>query len=101
MAEADETPACGGDNAVDEKEAWDGPQPSQPSLDEGEPQPRRDPKEDVILDACRRRDIAELQFLAESPGGFLTDQLREEACEFLATYLTSHHQANSTKGPFC
>ncbi|ROW05668.1 hypothetical protein VMCG_05271 [Cytospora schulzeri] len=36
-------------------------------------------KRDKILDACRRRDIEELQSLAESPGGFLTDGLRQQA----------------------
>lgn len=40
----------------------------------------KSPKEDTIRDACRRRDIEELQSLAESPGGFVTDELRQEAC---------------------
>ncbi|KAL1854375.1 GTPase-activating protein gyp8 [Diaporthe australafricana] len=32
-----------------------------------------------IIDACRRRDIEGLQALAESPGGFITDNLRQQA----------------------
>ncbi|KAI3394211.1 hypothetical protein diail_3026 [Diaporthe ilicicola] len=32
-----------------------------------------------IVDACRRRDIENLQALAESPGGFMTDTLRQQA----------------------
>lgn len=40
----------------------------------------KSPKEEAIWDACRRRDIKELQSLAESPGGFVTDELRQEAC---------------------
>lgn len=48
---------------------------------EAEPNPRvKSPKEDEILDACRRRDIEELQSLAELPGGFVTDELRQQAC---------------------
>lgn len=41
----------------------------------------RDPKEDEILEACCRRDIAALQSLALSTGGFITDELRQQACE--------------------
>lgn len=40
-------------------------------------------KQDEILDACRRRDIAELQRLADAPGGFLSDELRQQACEIV------------------
>lgn len=36
-----------------------------------------------IIDACRRRDIEGLQALAESPGGFVTDNLRQQACELV------------------
>lgn len=39
------------------------------------------PKQDKILHACRWRNIEELQVLAESPGGFLTDELRQQACQ--------------------
>ena len=34
-----------------------------------------------ILDACRWRNISQLQALAESRGGFLTDILRQQACK--------------------
>lgn len=86
MAEDEIVPEFGGDNALDEKRASEVSQPSQAPSDsssqENQSQARaRDPKEDVILDACRRRDIDELQTLAESRGGFLTDELRQEACE--------------------
>lgn len=38
-------------------------------------------KEAKIRDACKRRDIQELQALAQSSGGFLTDELRQQACK--------------------
>jgi hypothetical protein len=34
-----------------------------------------------ILRACENRDIDELRAIAIGPGGFLTDQLRSEACK--------------------
>lgn len=43
----------------------------------------KSPKESQILDACQRRDIQALQALAESPGGFVTDEIRQRACEFV------------------
>lgn len=33
-----------------------------------------------ILEACSRKDIASLQELAQSSGGFLRDKLRQLAC---------------------
>ncbi len=33
-----------------------------------------------ILDACKWRDLDRLRTLADAPGGFLTDELRREAC---------------------
>lgn len=39
-------------------------------------------KEVQIFDACHRRDIEELQALAQSSGGFLTDELRQQACKY-------------------
>ncbi|PSR83694.1 rab-GTPase-TBC domain-domain-containing protein [Coniella lustricola] len=36
-------------------------------------------KKKAIRDACRRRDIQELESLAQSPAGFVTDELRQEA----------------------
>lgn len=40
-----------------------------------------DQKEHKILEACKRRDVEELQLLAGSPGGFMNDEVRQEACE--------------------
>lgn len=37
-------------------------------------------KQDEIRAACAEADLAELQRLAESSGGFLTDSLRQLAC---------------------
>lgn len=34
-----------------------------------------------ILDACRRKDIEDLQAIAVSNGGFLSDTIRSQACE--------------------
>lgn len=42
-------------------------------------------KEARILDACERRDIEDLQALAQSSGGFLTDELRRQACKSIST----------------
>lgn len=38
-------------------------------------------KERAILEACRWRNLGDLRALAESPGGFLTDEIRQQACE--------------------
>jgi hypothetical protein len=38
-------------------------------------------KEEVILRACKWRDLDSLKALAESPGGFLTDDIRQQACK--------------------
>jgi transposase len=40
-----------------------------------------DKKKEEILEACRRRDLSALRALAESPGGFLTDSIRQQACK--------------------
>ena len=37
-------------------------------------------KEVAILKACQWRDIEALKGHAESPGGFMTDAIRQEAC---------------------
>lgn len=39
-------------------------------------------KERAILEACRWRNLDALRALAESPGGFLTDKIRQQACKF-------------------
>lgn len=58
------------------------PSSSVDGVPDAEPKPRiRSPKEDEVLDACTRRDIEHLQALALSPGGFVTDELRQQACE--------------------
>ncbi|KAM7196410.1 GTPase-activating protein gyp10 [Naviculisporaceae sp. PSN 640] len=38
-----------------------------------------DEREHQILEACRSRDLAKLRDIAESPGGFMTDTLRQSA----------------------
>lgn len=38
-------------------------------------------KKAAILEACRHRDLGVLRALAESPGGFLTDGIRQQACK--------------------
>ena len=38
-------------------------------------------KEQAILTACKWKDIDSLRVLAESPGGFLKDDLRRHACK--------------------
>jgi TBC1 domain family member 20 len=47
-----------------------------------------DKKREAILEACGQRDLGALRALAESPGGFLTDDIRQQACKLL-TYLCS------------
>lgn len=37
-------------------------------------------KAELIVEACKWRNISELRELAISPGGFLTDELRRQAC---------------------
>ena len=38
-------------------------------------------KEEAILKACQWRDLEALKVLAESPGGFMTDAIRQQACK--------------------
>jgi len=38
-------------------------------------------KEHAILEACRWRNLDALRVLAESQGGFITDKIRQQACE--------------------
>ncbi|KAK4236635.1 rab-GTPase-TBC domain-containing protein [Achaetomium macrosporum] len=42
-----------------------------------------DKKKEAVLEACRRRDLSALRALAESPGGFLTDSIRQQAWPIL------------------
>lgn len=50
-------------------------------------QQERAAKEARILAACEQWDVEALQELAQSPGGFLTDELRQEACEFFLFFI--------------
>ena len=38
-------------------------------------------KKAIILEACRKGDLDALRALAESPGGFLADSIRQQACK--------------------
>lgn len=38
-------------------------------------------KEEAILKACKQRDLTKLRALAESHGGFLNDEIRQQACK--------------------
>lgn len=38
-------------------------------------------KKQAILEACERKDLDRLRFLAESPGGFLSDAIRQQTCK--------------------
>ncbi len=40
-----------------------------------------DEKKEAILEACKQRDLDALRALAELPGGFLTDEIRQQACK--------------------
>jgi hypothetical protein len=44
-----------------------------------------DKKREAILEACRQRDLDSLRALAESTGGFLADDIRQQACKLLAS----------------
>ena len=91
MAAEDEHLAYGNDEDVEEKSNRD-PCKSPQSQVEG---PYGNPqleglKEQEIIDACRRRDIEALQALADSPGGFISDELRQQACELCDDLSTKH-----------
>jgi hypothetical protein len=40
-----------------------------------------DEKRKAILEACSQRDLDALRALAQSPGGFLADSIRQRACK--------------------
>lgn len=53
-------------------------------IDEKPPDPKdeaAEQKKKEILNACKTRDFAALRTLAASPGGFLTDTIRQQACK--------------------
>jgi hypothetical protein len=61
-------------------------EPLEPSFDEkvdnhNDPASATDEKKEAILEACRQRDLDALRALAELPGGFLTDEIRQQACK--------------------
>jgi hypothetical protein len=57
------------------------------------------PKAQAIRAACERRDIPALVDLAQSPGGFLDDELRVLACTFA---LDGHCVADlDLQGRYC
>ncbi|SPQ23720.1 80f825f7-5134-45c8-bb37-e3a80021d49e [Thermothielavioides terrestris] len=49
-----------------------------------------DEKKKAILEACRRRDLDALRTLAESPGGFLSDNIRQQAWPILLGLPPDH-----------
>ena len=48
-------------------------------------------RERAIIDACKWRNLEQLRIIAESPGGFLTDNLRQLACKHLIISQPSSH----------
>lgn len=88
MDAEDEHLAYGSDVIAEEKSNGDPSRspPSQPEVTESNAQ-LEELKAREIIDACRRRDIEGLQALAESPGGFIRDELRQQACEFVRWLL--------------
>ncbi|KAJ4300466.1 GTPase-activating protein gyp8 [Collariella sp. IMI 366227] len=54
-----------------------------------------DEKKEVILEACRQRDLVTLRALAESRGGFLTDAIRQQAWPILLGVLPSHEKSET------
>lgn len=82
MTDLDEHLAYGSDEIADENGNHDlsrSPQPQPEAKDKNAQAEELKARE--IIDACRRRDIEGLQALAESPGGFIRDELRQQACE--------------------
>ncbi|KAK4100822.1 hypothetical protein N658DRAFT_567180 [Parathielavia hyrcaniae] len=60
----------------------------EPSLDEktandNAPSDAEDKRKNLILQACRQRDLDALRAIAQSPGGFLTDSVRQQAWPIL------------------
>lgn len=99
MTDEDEHLAYGNDAIADEKSGHDVSRrpPSQPELTDSAAQ-LEEVKAQQIIDACRRRDLEGLQALAESPGGFIRDDLRQQACE-LCDDLSSQNLLHSEIHP--
>lgn len=73
-------------------------EPTEPSLDEktiklNGTTDATDKKKDAILEACRQRDLGALRALAESPGGFLTDDIRQQACKLMLQNISAVSQS--------
>lgn len=64
-----------------EMEEWVGPGVDEKAASLENAASATDKKEEAILEACRKRDLCALRQLAESPGGFLSDAIRQQACE--------------------
>ena len=66
-----------------------------------------DEKKKAILEACSQRDLDALRALAQSPGGFLADSIRQRACKCyrgatlpaLKPIVSGLHFAHSDVGP--
>ncbi|KAK3352347.1 rab-GTPase-TBC domain-containing protein [Lasiosphaeria hispida] len=56
-------------------------------------------KEHNILEACRRRNLGDLRILAESPGGFLTDKIRQQAWPVLLGLPSGYTDESKTLTP--
>ncbi|KAG8166933.1 hypothetical protein KVR01_002622 [Diaporthe batatas] len=82
MTDEDEHLAYGGDEISDEKTSHESPPQTQPEITDSTAQ-MEEVKAQQIIDACRRRDLEGLQALAESPGGFIRDELRQQAWPIL------------------
>lgn len=92
MATEDELLTYGSDEIADEKSDHDpsrSPRSSAKITDSNAE--LQEVKAREIIDACRRRDIESLQALAESPGGFITDELRQQACELVHSLQSICH----------
>lgn len=63
------TPGLDGDAGLEKKSSWEAE------------------KLQAISEACKWRDLNQLRTLAESKGGFLSDELRQQACRSL--FLTA------------
>ncbi|KAK4126345.1 hypothetical protein N657DRAFT_662605 [Parathielavia appendiculata] len=57
-----------------------------------------DDKKDFILEACRQRDLDALRIIAQSPGGFLTDSIRQQAWPLLLGLSPSSDDKSESDG---
>ena len=80
----------------DEKQGANGPPPS----DNNDAMIYEKEKTARILAACRAGSIEDLQELAMSKGGFLSDANRALACELVGTTLGTQHITYEDAPPF-